>query len=137
MDNTVGIITGQLGVPCIACGNVVPLTKNEEMLFRRGHNLPSKMCDRCKNAMAEIERLKDMCANCSMLKGKIETISELNEQIEYWQRGYNNLRQELKTAKAEARKELAEQIKMAFYYEFDEIIPSIMADKIDELVRGI
>lgn len=40
----------------------------------------------------------------------------------------------LNTIKAETRKELAEQIKMAFYYEFDEIIPSVMADKIDELV---
>ena len=28
-----------------------------------------------------------------------------------------------------------EQVKMAFCYEFDEIIPSIMADKIDELVN--
>ena len=40
----------------------------------------------------------------------------------------------LNTIKAETRKELAEQIKMAFYYEFDELIPSIMADKIDKLV---
>lgn len=34
-----------------------------------------------------------------------------------------------------AVKELAEDIKMAFYYEFNEIIPSVMADKIDELVK--
>jgi hypothetical protein len=27
----------------------------------------------------------------------------------------------------------AERVKMAFYYEFDELIPSIMADKIDEI----
>lgn len=26
---------------------------------------------------------------------------------------------------------------MAFYYEFDELIPSIMADKIDEIVKEI
>ena len=32
-------------------------------------------------------------------------------------------------------KEFAERVKMAFYYEFDELIPSIMADKIDELVE--
>lgn len=31
-------------------------------------------------------------------------------------------------------RELAEKIKLEFYYEFDEIIPSIMADKIDEVV---
>lgn len=35
----------------------------------------------------------------------------------------------------EAVKYVAEHIKMAFYYEFDELIPSIMADKIDEIVK--
>lgn len=35
----------------------------------------------------------------------------------------------------EAVKEFAEQVKMAFYYQFDELIPSIMADKIDNLVK--
>ncbi len=37
--------------------------------------------------------------------------------------------------KSEAVKEFAEKVKMAFYYEFDELIPSIMADKIDNLVK--
>ena len=32
-------------------------------------------------------------------------------------------------------KDVAERIKMEFYYEFDELIPSIMADKIDEIVK--
>lgn len=35
----------------------------------------------------------------------------------------------------ETAKEFAEKVKMAFYYEFDEIIPSIMSDKIDELLK--
>lgn len=35
----------------------------------------------------------------------------------------------------ETAKDFAEKVKMAFYYEFDEIIPSIMADKIDELLK--
>ena len=34
-------------------------------------------------------------------------------------------------------KEFAERVKMAFYYEFDELIPSIMADKIDEIAKEI
>ena len=34
-------------------------------------------------------------------------------------------------------KEFAERVKMAFYYEFDELIPSIMADKIDELIEEV
>lgn len=35
----------------------------------------------------------------------------------------------------QAVKEFAERVKMAFYYEFDELIPSRMADKIDALVK--
>lgn len=33
--------------------------------------------------------------------------------------------------------DIAERIKMEFYYEFDELIPSIMADKIDEIVKEV
>ena len=42
---------------------------------------------------------------------------------------------ELKQYKVQAVKEFAEKVKMAFFYEFDEIIPSIMSDKIDELLK--
>lgn len=48
---------------------------------------------------------------------------------------------ELTAENAEVRKQavikFAERVKMAFYYEFDELIPSIMADKIDELVKEV
>lgn len=37
----------------------------------------------------------------------------------------------------EKLKKFAERVKMAFYYEFDELIPSIMADKIDEICKEI
>lgn len=36
-----------------------------------------------------------------------------------------------------AVKEFAESVKMAFYHEFEELIPSTMADKIDELVKEV
>ena len=42
---------------------------------------------------------------------------------------------QVKRERAETIKEFAERVKMAFYYEFDEIIPSIMADNIDNLVK--
>ena len=42
---------------------------------------------------------------------------------------------ELKQYKVQAVKEFAENVKMAFFYEFDEIIPSIMSDRIDELIK--
>ena len=37
----------------------------------------------------------------------------------------------------QAVKEFAERVKMAFYYEFDELVPSIMADRIDELSKEV
>lgn len=39
--------------------------------------------------------------------------------------------------KRETAEKFAERVKMAFYYEFDELIPSIMADKIDEICKEI
>ena len=42
---------------------------------------------------------------------------------------------ELKQYKEQAVKEFAGKVKMLFYYEFDELIPSIMSDKIDELLK--
>ena len=44
--------------------------------------------------------------------------------------------QELRDLK-QAVKEFAERVKMAFYYEFDELIPSTMADKIDGIVKEV
>lgn len=43
--------------------------------------------------------------------------------------GYGNVRA--------AVEDVAESIKRAFYYEFDKVIPSRMADKIDELVKEV
>mgnify|MGYP007119866790 CR=1 FL=1 len=69
-------------------------------------------------------------------KAEIESLQQENKQIhddcrwcEEWQTT------ELLGERAKAIKEFAEQVKMAFYYEFDELIPSIMADKIDNLVK--
>ena len=43
----------------------------------------------------------------------------------------------LRNERESAVKDVAERIKMAFYYEFDELIPSTMADKIDEIVEEV
>ena len=47
----------------------------------------------------------------------------------------DNLYKTADEIKSEVIKEFAKQVKMAFYYEFDELIPSIMEDKIDNLVK--
>ena len=48
---------------------------------------------------------------------------------------YENIR--LPEVRKETAEKFAERVKMAFYYEFDELIPSIMADKIDEILKEI
>ena len=40
-------------------------------------------------------------------------------------------------ARKKTVEKFAERVKMAFYQEFDELIPSIMADKIDEICKEI
>ena len=43
----------------------------------------------------------------------------------------------IKNSRKETAEKFAERVKMAFYYEFDELIPSIMADKIDEICKEL
>ena len=51
-------------------------------------------------------------------------------RLDCFNRGYEQ-------GKKETAEKFAERVKMAFYYEFDEIIPSIMSDKIDEILKEI
>lgn len=44
---------------------------------------------------------------------------------------------QIQKEKKELAKKLAERIKNEFYIQFNEIIPSIMADKIDEIVKEV
>ena len=70
---------------------------------------------------------KDCIRNCQFARQKdckyFRAVKDLQAE------GYGDVRA--------AVEDVAERIKMAFYYEFDELIPSIMADKIDELVKEI
>jgi hypothetical protein len=92
---------------------------------------------------AEIERLeielKAMRGAANSYKAEVERLGSLAEELvdgnEAWVSDNCELRKKLKTAKSEAIRDFAESVKMAFYYEFDEIIPSIMADRIDNLVK--
>lgn len=44
---------------------------------------------------------------------------------------------QIQKEKKELAEKLAEGIKNEFYIQFDEIIPSIMADRIDEIVKEV
>lgn len=70
---------------------------------------------------------KDCIRNCQFAKQKDCKYFRAAKDLQA--KGYGNV--------CAAVKELAERVKMAFYYEFDELIPSTMADKIDELVNEV
>ena len=70
---------------------------------------------------------KDCIRNCQFVRQKDCKYFRAAKDLQA--EGYGNVRA--------AVKDVAECIKMAFYYEFDELIPSIMADKIDELVEEV
>ena len=82
----------------------------------------------------EIEKIKtimgcdyDYCESCYTHSRKSCSLRPIAERLV--DAGYGDVRA--------AVKEFAESIKMAFYQEFEELIPSIMADKIDELVKEV
>ena len=57
------------------------------------------------------------------------------EELEHIQS--NSFDAGIKHGSKETAEKFAELVKMAFYYHFDELIPSIMADKIDEICKEI
>ena len=91
----------------------------------RGDEIPCKDCAYKNDAfacrrMAAIDAL-DLI---NRQQAEIERLQKYNTEVAY--KHYND-----------GIKEFADRVKMAFYYEFDELIPSIMADTIDNLVKEI
>lgn len=87
-----------------------------------------------KQLVVEIERLKE--ENDYLKKTDEERYEEAEANIRAGiANGGTSCRWCEDTIRKNSVKEFAEKVKMAFYYEFDEIIPSIMSDKIDELLK--
>ena len=86
--------------------------------------------------MDKQKEIKKMAADLDKAKElALGTVGSLNNGFGGWyakclvEKGYGDVRA--------AVKEFAESVKMAFYYEFDELIPSTMADKIYEIVKEV
>lgn len=96
-----------------------------------------------------LDRCADTAYNCGSVQVSKADMLEIHDfvcrqvaEIEHW-KGVAKLwhtmmkreifRQDI--IRADAIEAFAERVKMEFYYEFDELIPSIMADKIDALVK--
>ena len=102
-----------------------------EPVLRRGVNIEDRLLD----LMIEFDEMgfapTTVCEDTEGLAVKwkeqvVNEIGRLEKQITTLQEGLKK-----------AVEDVAERIKMAFYYEFDELIPSTMADKIDEIVKEI
>lgn len=86
--------------------------------------------------MDKQKEIEKMAADLDKAKElALGTVGSLNNGFGGWyakclvEKGYGDV--------CAAVKEFAESVKMAFYQEFEELIPSIMADKIDELVKEV
>ena len=102
-----------------------------EPVLRRGVNIKDRLLD----LMIEFDEMgfapTTVCEDAEGLAVKwkeqvVNEIGRLEKQITTLQEGLKK-----------AVEDVAERIKMAFYYEFDELIPSTMADKIDEIVKEV
>lgn len=85
-------------------------------------NMPADALALINRQKAEIERLN-------------KEVDRLSQCVLYHDGIVSDLEKDLFNAKADAIKEFAEAVKIEFYREFDEVIPSVMADKIDGLVK--
>ena len=79
----------------------------------------------------------DRCKDCPLDSEKEPCITNLHLAALGYVERLKAENSALRQGKKAAVEDVAERIKMAFYYEFDELIPSIMADKIDELVEEV
>ena len=79
-----------------------------------------------KDRIAELERENDE------LKGDLKNSIDMQKQmLDGFKTATKEVEENLAREIPNLLKQFAEKVKMAFYYEFDEIMPSIMSDKID------
>ena len=94
--------------------------------FNICYSSSTQSCTGCP--ILKIEKQNKLGCKYNLFISAIGLITKQEKEIK-------NLKTQLEQPRKETVKEFAEKIKMAFYYEFDEIIPSIMSDKIDELLK--
>lgn len=95
-------------------------------------SLNAVYADMTESLRLAAEANKDMQAERQRLNKEVDRLSQC---VLYHDGIVSDLEKDLFNAKADAIKEFAEAVKIEFYREFDEVIPSVMADKIDDLVK--
>lgn len=93
--------------------------------------------DMVLNALKNCSNENYLCYECPLAcyKKGVECLDILKQNAYILIRKQKAEIEALKNEKTEAIKKFAERVVIAFYYEFEESIPSSMAEKIDEIVR--
>lgn len=104
----------------------------------------SEACHEILTYINELESENESCHEVladlkAIIKQQNDRIAELEKQIKknaFYAKGYaQGIKNTYEVVVPNKLKQFAESVKMEFYYEFDELIPSIMEDKIDKLLE--
>lgn len=115
--------------PDTASANEVEAGIEAEHLYNAGYRkIPEGAVVLTKEEYSDYLVMKDAHQNTIE---RCEKLQADNERL------YKNIGKFKGIVRKETAEKFAERVKMAFYYHFDELIPSIMADKIDEICKEI
>ena len=105
--------------------------KDKSCIFCPLHEINSIFCmdNLCTAALDHIESQQ------AEIKSLKERLDIADEETQLAHKANMTYIIEAEKSKAKALKRLADAIRLEFYREYDELIPSIMSDKIDELVK--
>lgn len=109
-DIKLGMILQSTGTPLTKCPHYKQIVELETKINNEPFEVTNQYCYKGNEAKhCTCLGYKECCSNCIITEKELESI-------------LNNF---------------AEQIKQKFYYEFDEIIPSIMSDNIDKIKHEV
>lgn len=111
--------------------------------LRQANTELNECMDEMQDRIAELEKRchfiwalgydYDGCEKAESLKSLIDELVAISQGN--WGNICSKCENKLDNLINDKLKQFAEKIKMEFYYEFDELIPSIMANKIDETLK--
>ena len=112
------------------------LTRNIVFLYKRKQKEIESLKEKIEDLKAMLDSNNIGQSKLErMLAEKVAEVEDLKLEYAGFQAGVKQFAKDGKMVGKKAVIEFAEAVKLEFYREFDEIIPSIMADNIDNLVK--
>ena len=131
---------------CKQCPNFSEDIECGEKLIKQAFDLINRLQEENEEYKADKEqyikdyemletKLKYAETNTEFEKQRVLYLQAENEKLLATRWNTSQVEKLQKATRIEAYKEFAERLKNEFYYSFDELIPSIAADKIDNLLK--